>query len=163
MANFHFEGVDEFIKELEKLGEDVDEVAFKAVDEGAKIMDEELRTEIRKRTTKYGTGTLAKSIHHNKPQKNALGVFTASTARGRDDKKGKYAKKSHASYTKDGKYVGHRSSYGSGAVRNQDKMFYLEYGNHRQPARPFMEKSVNNAEPKVLQKMQEVFDREVNL
>lgn len=161
MASFHFEGVDEFIKELEKLGRDVDDIAFKAVDEGAKIMDEELRAEIRKQTTKYGTGTLAKSIHHNKPRKNALGIFTASTARGKDDKKGKYAKRSHASYTKGGKYVGHRSSYGSGAVRNQDKMFYLEFGNCRQPARPFMKKSVNNAEPKVLKKMQEVFDREV--
>lgn len=163
MANFYFEGVDEFVKELENLGKAADDIAFKAVDEGAAIMDAELKSEIKKRTKKYGTGTLAKSIHHNKPMKNALGIFTASTARGRDDKRGRYAKKSHAAYSKDGKYVGHRSAYGSGAVRNQDKLFYLEYGNRRQPARPFMKNSINNAEPRILKKMQEVFDREVKL
>lgn len=161
MANFYFEGVDEFVRELESLGKSADDIAFKAVDEGAKIMDAELKEEIRKRTKKYGTGVLANSIHHNKPKKNALGIFTASTAKGRDDRKGRYRKKSHAAYSKKtGKYVGHRQSYGNGAVRNQDKLFWLEYGNHRQPARPFIKKSINNAEPKVLKKMQEVFDRE---
>lgn len=161
MANFYFEGLDEFIKELEDLGKSAESIAFQAVDEGAKIMDRELKTEIRKRTKKYGTGTLANSIHHNKPKKNALGIFTASTARGKDTKKGKYAKTSHMAYSgKSGRYVGHREAYGTGAVRNQDKLFWLEYGNQRQPARPFMKKSVENAEPKVLKKMQEVFNRE---
>lgn len=163
MVNFKFDGIDEFIKDLERLGMDADNIAMKAVNEAANIMDKELKATIRKSTKKYGTGILANSIHHNKPRKNALGVFTVSTARGKDDKKGRYAKKSHAAYSKNGKYVGHRKRYGSGAVRNQDKLFYLEYGNSRQSPKPIVQKSINNAEPEALKKMQEVFDKEVKL
>lgn len=162
MANFYFEGVDSLVREFENLGKSADDIAFKAVDESAEIMDAALKKEIRKRTKKYGTGVLAGSIHHNKPLKNEFGIFTTSTARGRDAKKGKYAKKSHAAYSsKSGKYVGHRESYGRGAIRNQDKLFYLEYGTSKQAARPFIGETVRAVEPKVLNKMQEVFDREV--
>lgn len=163
MASFVLEGVDDIIKELEKL-RDIDDVSFQMVDEAAEIMDKELKSAIELNTQEYGTGTLAASIDHIKPRRNLWGVFTASTARGIDTKKGKHKKMKHASFNKkNGMFVGTRESYGSGAVRNHDKLYFLEYGNSRQQAKPFIQKCVNSAEPKVLNKMQEVFDREVGI
>ena len=46
-------------------------------------------------------------------------------------------------------------------VRNMEKMAYFEYGVKGRPAAPILETAVNNAEPGVMKKMQEVFDRKV--
>ena len=43
-------------------------------------------------------------------------------------------------------------------VRNSDKMWYLEHGTSRQAAHPFMTRTLNTAEPKVMQAMQEKLD-----
>lgn len=156
MANFHMNGVREFADELMKLGANIDEVAVQMVDEAADIMDEKLRDGILKQTTKYGTGTLAASIHHNKPARSDLGVFSTSTAKGTDTR-GK--KKVSQETVINGKSRGHRKLNPKSAVRNQDKLWYLEYGNSRQPATPVIQKCVNEAEPAVLDKMQEVYNR----
>lgn len=134
MANFTIHGLDEIIKDLEALG-DIDDIGIKIVNEAAEIMDRTLKDTIKNSTQKYGTGQLAKSIHHNKPKKNQLGVFTVSTARGKDSK----------------------------GVRNHDKLYYLEYGTSRQNPNPVVQKAVNAAQSKVFQKMQEVYDRETKL
>lgn len=134
MANFAIHGLDEIIRDLEALG-DTDGIAMKIVNEAAEIMDRTLKDTIKKSTQKYGTGQLANSIHHNKPIKNELGVFTVSTARGKDSK----------------------------GVRNHDKLYYLEYGTSRQNPNPVVQKAVNAAQSKVFQKMQEVYDRETKL
>lgn len=163
MANFSLSGVNEFADELQKLSDVTDEMAMKIVNEAADIMDKKLKAAIKAKTTKYGTGTLADSIHHNKPQKNALGIFTVSTARGKDTKKGRYKKTSHAAHNKKtGSYVGHRESYGSGAVANADKLYFLEFGNSRQPATPIVGPCVNEVESKVLEKMQEIYNQETD-
>ncbi len=47
----------------------------------------------------------------------------------------------------------------SQGVRNMDKMMYIEYGTKDTPADPILSRAVRKAEPKVLAKMQEVFDR----
>lgn len=162
MAHFKMYGVDNLCSQLEELGLREDEAILYMIDEAANIMDEELKKEIRASTKKYGTGVLADSIHHNPPRRNRFGAFTVSTARGKDTKKGKYGKTSHAAYNKrTGEYVGHRESYGVGAVRNHDKLYFKEYGNSRQASHPFIEKCVRRAEPAVLDKMQEIFDQEV--
>lgn len=48
-------------------------------------------------------------------------------------------------------------------VRNAEKMAYLEYGTRNEPARPVMSAAVRSAEPKVTEKMQEIFNREARL
>ena len=159
MANFHLRGALELAEKLSQLAESTDEIAFAMVDEATDVMDKELREAILVNTQKYGTGVLAESIHHNKPERIGEGFYATSTARGTDTKKGKYKKTSHKAYSKSGKYVGYRKSYGKGAVRNQDKLYYHEYGNSRQSARPIIKPCVDAAEPKVMDKMQEVFDR----
>lgn len=64
-------------------------------------------------------------------KKNAIGWFLTTYPRGKDRK----------------------------GVRNMDKMMYIEYGTKDQPADPILSRAVRKAEPKVLKKMQEVFDR----
>ena len=46
-------------------------------------------------------------------------------------------------------------------LRNMEKLVYLEYGTSKQPATPVLTKAIKDSEPKVLRKMQEVFNREV--
>ena len=46
-------------------------------------------------------------------------------------------------------------------VRNMEKMVYLEFGVKGRPATPVITSAVIRAEPRVLQAMQEVFNREV--
>lgn len=162
---FDLDGVDDLVKELENLGNKADEIAIKAVDEAAEIMDKELKSAIASATSKYGTGTLANSIHHNKPRENALGVFTVSTARGVDTRRGKIKKAdTEVSVKSKGKtYSARRRKYTKSVIRNQDKLWFLEFGNSRQKAHPIIQKCVNSAEPAVLAKMQEVFEREAGV
>ncbi|WP_394923261.1 hypothetical protein [uncultured Robinsoniella sp.] len=49
----------------------------------------------------------------------------------------------------------------SKGVRNMEKMAWLEFGVKGRPATPVLTTAVLNAEPKVIAKMQEVFNREV--
>jgi len=49
----------------------------------------------------------------------------------------------------------------SKGVRNMEKLAWLEYGSSKQPARPILTKAIKDSEPAVLDKMQEVFEREV--
>ena len=47
-------------------------------------------------------------------------------------------------------------------VYNNDKAFWLEYGvAGRQPARPWQSKALNNAEAKVLPKIQQTIEKEL--
>lgn len=153
MAAFVMEGLDDLIREIEKMGYDLDDTALQMVEEGAEIMDQTLKDAIQTETTEYGTGTLAASINHTKPTRNAWGYFSASTARGVDSRNGKYrkARKTTPKYT--------RTAWNGNVVRNHDKLYYLEFGNSRQAAHPIVQKCVNRAEPKVLEKMQQVYER----
>ena len=161
MANFHLEGLSEIIKEMEKLGSCIDDVSYKMVDEAAEIMEKELKAAIKDNTQKYGTGTLADSIHHNKPKKNRYGYFSTSTARGTDNRgRSKVESKTEHINSKGEKYDLHRMKNRKESIRNQDKLFYLEFGNSRQAPRPIIARCVRRAEPRVLDKMQAVFNRE---
>lgn len=74
--------------------------------------------------------------------------------------------------TVNGAYIGYLTAEGASTkstytrengkvepFRNYQKALALEYGNSHQPARPFMQSAVNSSEDKVLEKMQEVFNR----
>ena len=47
-------------------------------------------------------------------------------------------------------------------VRNMEKMVYMEYGTSKQEATPVLSPAVRKAEDPVTEKMQEVFNREVD-
>ena len=86
-----------------------------------------------KKKARRATGAMAESIKATKPASNDRGYFTAIRPTGRD---------------RDG-------------TRNAEKMAHMEYGTSRMKARPTIASAVNAAEHKVLDTMQDVFNREV--
>ena len=79
------------------------------------------------------SGDMYKSIKATKTGKNKYGYYAAVRPTGSDSK----------------------------GVRNMEKMVYLEYGTSAQPATPVLTKAIKDSENAVMEKMQEVFDREV--
>lgn len=86
-----------------------------------------------KKRARRDTGAMAESIKATKPKENDRGYFTVVRPTGLDAK----------------------------GIRNAEKMAYLEYGTSRMKAKPTIAKAVNDAEGRVLNTMQDVFDREV--
>ena len=108
------------------------------VDKIAPIMLDEaapiLEKAVKKRTAVHkDTGALQASIKPTKSKRTGDGYSITVRPTGKDEK----------------------------GVRNMEKAAYLEYGTSKQAARPFIGETVRAVEPKVLNKMQEVFEREV--
>lgn len=148
MAQFDIYGFDQLIAQLDRMGR-FDDVAPKMLEEAAPILQEE----VMKQASKHrDTGEMADSI-------KSTGAYIGS--------KGKYylcirptgyasGKKWQNSRTVGGKRAGKRER-----VRNMEKAVWLEFGVKGRAATPFLTTAVLNAEPKVIAKMQEVFNREV--
>lgn len=79
------------------------------------------------------TGAMAESIKPSKPTRGSQGHEIIVRPTGKDKK----------------------------GVRNMEKMIHLEYGTSKQPATPVVLPSVKEAENKVVEKMKEVFEREI--
>lgn len=93
-----------------------------------------LQKSIEKYASKHiNTGQMLASIKPTPVKKNISGYYLTVRPTGKDDK----------------------------GVRNMEKMAYLEYGavHHGQPATPVLAPAVNECEGKVLEKMQEEFNR----
>lgn len=52
---------------------------------------------------------------------------------------------------------------GSNGTRNAEKMAYLEFGTYKQTPTPVVTPAVNAAEPKVLAKMQQVYEEKIKI
>ena len=133
MAQFSMDGVDDLIRQLDRLG-DLDRIAPKMIEESLPILEDSLKGVVAEEVMHgYATGDMVQSIKKTKSLRNQYGYFGAVRPTGKDRK----------------------------GVRNMEKLAYLHYGTSRQPARPVMEKAVFKVEEKVLAKMQEVYNREV--
>lgn len=133
MAQFSMDGVDDLIRQLDRLG-DLDRIAPKMIEESLPILEDSLKEVVAEEVTHgYATGDMVQSIKKTKSLRNQYGYFGAVHPTGKDRK----------------------------GVRNMEKLAYLHYGTSRQSARPVMEKAVFKVEEKVLTKMQEVYNREV--
>lgn len=142
MARASLTGFDDLESMLSKLMEPT-KMAVKAVDAAAPVLEESLRSEIRKAANRtdekgypYSTGELAASIHRTEAKENHLGVFSVVKADGTDSK----------------------------GLRNVEKLAYLEYGvaSRGQVPRPVRQKAVNSAEEECIRIMQEVIYEEVD-
>lgn len=134
-----FEDVEEMLNKLANPYE----MAEKAVNKAAPIVEKNLKTQIRSaanRRDKYGkpysTGELEASIAATNARDNSLGVF-AVVKPNETDKNG---------------------------LRNAEKMGYLEYGvrSHGQEPRPVRAAAVAQSENAVMQVMEEVIGAEVD-
>lgn len=118
---------------LKELGSmaEVDKYAPQMIEEALPILEQKVKQETAKHKK---TGDMYKSIKKSKVKKSKYdGYYATVSPTGTD----------------------------SNGVRNIEKMIYLEYGTSSQPATPVLTKAVNDSEEAVLEKMQEVFEREV--
>lgn len=130
MANFHLEGIDGLVQQLENLA-DLSELAPKMIDAAKPTVAESLKKNIRIAADRgYATGELAESVTATKTRLNNYGYFASVLVSGTDTK----------------------------GVRNGEKLAYLEYGTSTQTAHPVMQKTVNESEQGAIQKMQDVFN-----
>lgn len=110
------------------------------IDEVAPKMLEEsvgiMEKAIRKKAKKHKeTGAMVRSIKKTSADKNDRGHFICVRPTGKDAK----------------------------GVRNMEKMAYLEYGTSTQKATPVITPALNECGDEVIEKMQEVFEREAEL
>ena len=94
-----------------------------------------LEKSVRAESAKHrDTGAMEESIKATGANINARGHYICVRPTGRDEK----------------------------GVRNMEKMVYMEYGTSKQAATPVLSPAVRKAEDPVTEKMQEVFNREVD-
>lgn len=153
MASFEVNIDANFIKKLTQLGERTDIVSQMMLDDAGQILGDELEKEIR--TKHKDTGELADSIDvhqwKNKDGTWEVWAYPEGVAKSKKMRKGKAYSRSKSGSKTSGK-----------ALRNTDKLWFIENGTSKQPARPFMNSMVNNVSGKIIKNMQEIFEREVN-
>lgn len=131
---FEIEGIDDFIKELEELG-NLDAYAPELLQAAAPILEEKLKQEVHSAANRgYATGKLAGSIKAGKPSQNQYGHYVSVSAKGKDAK----------------------------GVRNNEKLAYLHYGTSKQAARPVLTGAVKKAEKGCLEAMQRKLDEVID-
>ena len=137
MARMTITGFENVEKMLEKLANPY-EMAEKAVNKAAPIVEKNLKAQIRSATNgkPYSTGELEASIAATNARDNSLGVFAVVKPNGTD----------------------------KNGLRNAEKMGYLEYGvrSHGQEPRPVRAAAVAQSENAVMQVMEEVIGAEVD-
>lgn len=124
--------------EMEGLDSLISELSSIEIDEIAPKMLEEsapiLESNIKQRASLHNrTGSMADSIKTTKAKAGKDGYSITVRPTGQDKK----------------------------GVRNMEKMVYMEYGTYKQNATPILTPAIRESENDVLEKMQEVFDREV--
>lgn len=157
MASFRAEIDDSFVKKLTNLGARRENVIQMMLDDGGQIMADALEREIRAKHTKddhAGAGELADSIELSSPYLTKRGIWMICAYPAgksvRKMAKGKVYKRSKHGTMTSGK-----------ALYNSDKLFFLEYGNSKQTARPFLDRVTKSVEKKIMDNMQKIYDREV--
>lgn len=157
MGKFTFEISEDFIFQLERLA-NVDNYAPAMLNEAAPILQESVKRELSGVMSGESTGDLLKSVKYKKASKTKFGGYYLQVRpTGTSTRAG-------GGYLRKGKRAGRKKVAGGirDPIRNMEKAVYLEYGTSQQTPRPWVTRALKNAEPAVLQKMKEVFEREVN-
>jgi hypothetical protein len=147
MADFSFQMPDEFMEQLKQCA-NIDEIAPKMINEALPIVDRAFKRNL---AAHRDTGELIDSLKVLPAMrfKNGAwgGMITAiGTAKGKV-----YKRKKALGATKTEGY------------RNNQKLLALEYGTSKQKPTPVLDKTINDAESEVIDKMQDVFEREMQL
>ena len=129
-------GFDDLNRILEK-GVKIDQIAKKAVDQAAPILQGSLSSKIAGAASRgYATGELAGSIKASKARKNDRGVFAVVGPSGTDSK----------------------------GMRNGEKLAYLEYGTSRgQAAHPVRASAASSAEAQCKSVMERIVHEELEV
>lgn len=145
MAIFDVDFSEDFLKDL--LNTDSEEICMQALEEAAPIMENAMKDTLRQDNHEI-SGELIESIKATRPKKSTNGAYIVNVR--------------PTGYSTVNAYSVKR---GNGKVRrykvsNALKMIWIEYGvNGRQPARPFLTRTVNSVKVATLKRMQEVYNR----
>lgn len=145
MAGFEVDFPDDFLKEL--LNADCDEICFQALQESAPLLEENMKSALRSGGHEI-SGELIDSIKSGKPVKANNGAWIVNVR-----PTGYSAVNSYSVKGKGGSVRKYK-------ISNALKMIWIEYGvNGRQPARPFLTRTVNSVKTATMSRMQEIYDR----
>lgn len=127
-----------------------EDMAKKALNEVRPEIETETRSALRTSVQHPGESDLVNSVKSYDPSKtkNGEGVCVKCLPTGRSKSGTRY--KNHD-----------RGRTVNKAVHNNDKAFWLEYGNSHQSARPWRDRACNNAETKVLGKVEDIIAKEL--
>jgi len=125
---------DEFALAISRLSTQSDEIAKKAIFEGANIIADKIKSNLEGILSSEATGELVASFGVTPIERDKNGDF--NTKIGFD-------------------------GYGNDGVANQLKARVLESGSSKQPKRPFVRPAVNATKKQVIEKMRQVVDMEI--
>lgn len=134
MARIAFKAGDDYALKLSKLATNSEEIAKKAIFEGAKIVADQIRDNLEGVLSPEATGDLIASFGVTPIEKDKDGNWNAKIG--------------FDGYDRDG-------------VPNQLKARVLESGSSKQKKRPYIRPAVTKTRKKVLKKMEEVIDKEI--
>lgn len=147
MSGFDIDFPEDFLSEL--LDADSDEIAEAMLKEAAPVLEKQMKQSCMAAVRHEGDSELADSIKARKPVKTKTDAYIVSVGPTGNSKTKVYhhtGKKSERTYP----------------VSNALKMIWKEYGILGQQApQPFLQTAINAAEPAVVEKMQEVYNRMV--
>lgn len=127
-----------------------DETCKEMLTEAIPILAESLKEQLR---LHKNTGDLIDSIKIFEPYKFKDSEFWVISASPAGKAKGQRSAPKIFTRSKSGRKTSGR------ALWEDDKLWWLEYGNSKQRATPVLQKAVNNANARVVAKMVEVFNR----
>ncbi len=118
---------------IKQLGKlaDVERIAPKMIDESMPILESNLKKELAKHRR---TGDMVNSVKKTKAGKTKKGGYYAVVRPTGKDRNG---------------------------VRNMEKLAHAEYGTKKQVPTPILTKAIKDSEKPVLEKMQQIYEREV--
>ena len=144
MATFEMNFPEDFLGQL--LNTDSDELCRTALEEAAPLLVESMKKGV-EQGGHQRSGELIKSIKAKKPTKSRNGAWMVHVR--------------PTGYSSVNSYsIKGRRSKRKYKVSNALKMIWIEYGiNGRQPAKPFITKTVNEVQGASMRKLQEVYDQ----
>jgi len=127
-----------------------EDIAKKALNEVRPDIESETKAALRMSVQHPGDSELVNSIksYEPAPTRNGEGVCVKCLPTGRSSGKTHY-------------YNHDRGKTVTKAVHNNDKAFWIEYGNSHQDAHPWRDRACNNAESRVLDKVENTIAKEL--
>lgn len=145
MADFYMDFPENFLSDL--LQTDADDICRKALEEAAPLLENCMKDTLKEDNHEL-SGELIKSIKAKKPTKARNGAWMV------------HVRPTGYSAINSYSVKGKGNSVRKYKVSNALKMIWIEYGvNGRQPARPFITRTVNEVRSASMQRMQEVYNR----
>ena len=130
MARFVTTGLDDLIRDMQKMGQDSGKVAESMVDAAAEVIRGEWKASAEGHDL-IDTGAMINSIGTPGPVKRIGGIFSQTISPQGKDSKG---------------------------VRNAEKAFILNYGTSRIPATYWVDEAETAAGPKVQKRLEDIWD-----